>query len=130
MNRKRTAISALGALALVGAAGAFLYRSGEHGDHGSGHGDHGSGHGDHGDMPPAPPMVHPEPWSGSLDPPTLEDANPDPNVVEVSLVARPGELAVLPGRTSSAWTYNGRVPGPTLRAKRGDRVVVHYRCGG
>lgn len=95
---------------VVGAAGALIYRSGGHGN-----------------MPPAPPMVHPEPWSGSLELPMLEDTNPDPNVVEVSLVARPGELAYLPNRTSSAWTYNGRVPGPTLHAKRGDRVIVHFK---
>lgn len=117
MSKQRVGILAAGALAAIGAAGAVLYVGGGHG----------AGHGDHGDMPPAPPMIHPEPWSGSLEPPMLEDTNPASDVVEVSLVARPGDLAYLPGWTSSAWTYNGSVPGPTLRANRGDRVIVHFK---
>jgi FtsP/CotA-like multicopper oxidase with cupredoxin domain len=72
-------------------------------------------------------MIHPEPWSGSLDLATLEDTDPDPDIVEVSLVARPGELAYLPGRASSVWTYNGSVPGPVLRARLGDRVIIHFQ---
>jgi FtsP/CotA-like multicopper oxidase with cupredoxin domain len=29
-----------------------------------------------------------------------------------------------------AWTYNGRVPGPTIRCTEGDRVRVHFRNRG
>lgn len=36
---------------------------------------------------------------------------------------------VAPGKTIKAWTYNGAVPGPTLRAQKGDkvRVVLHNK---
>lgn len=32
---------------------------------------------------------------------------------------------VEPGRTVNAWAYNGQVPGPQIRVREGDRVVVH-----
>jgi FtsP/CotA-like multicopper oxidase with cupredoxin domain len=31
------------------------------------------------------------------------------------------------GRTVQAWTYNGTIPGPELRVRQGDRVVVHLK---
>lgn len=88
-------------------------------------GDHGE-HGQHGDLPPAPAMVVPEPWSGTLGAPTFADENPDPAIVEVTLRASPGEVEYLPGKPSQVWTYNGSVPGPTLEAQVGDRVIVHF----
>jgi manganese oxidase len=36
------------------------------------------------------------------------------------------EIEVAPGIFFPAWTYNGRVPGPTIRATEGDRVIVHF----
>jgi FtsP/CotA-like multicopper oxidase with cupredoxin domain len=47
-------------------------------------------------------------------------------VREFELVAREQEIEVAPGVRFAAWTYNGRVPGPTLRAQEGDRVRVHF----
>lgn len=35
-------------------------------------------------------------------------------------------LEVAPGLTYPAWTYNGRVPGPTIRVREGDRVRVNF----
>jgi FtsP/CotA-like multicopper oxidase with cupredoxin domain len=46
----------------------------------------------------------------------------------VSAVERTLEL--MPGLFYPAWTYNGRVPGPTLRATEGDLVRVHFSNAG
>lgn len=92
------------------------------GDHGSG--EHGEGHQN---LPPAPALIRPEAWSGSLSTAIFADENPDPTIVEVTLVARVGEVEYLPGKPAQVWTYNGSVPGPTLVAKVGDRVIVHFR---
>ncbi|MDZ7800105.1 MAG: multicopper oxidase domain-containing protein [Trueperaceae bacterium] len=40
------------------------------------------------------------------------------------------EIEIAPGLFFPAWTYQGRVPGPTLRAVEGDRVRVHFTNGG
>lgn len=37
------------------------------------------------------------------------------------------EIEVAPGERFPAWTYNGRVPGPTLRATEGDRLRIHFQ---
>ena len=46
---------------------------------------------------------------------------------EFELVAQTKEIEVAPGVKFPAWTYNGRVPGPTLRATEGDVVRVTFR---
>jgi FtsP/CotA-like multicopper oxidase with cupredoxin domain len=48
---------------------------------------------------------------------------------EFELVAEDKEIEVAPGVRYTAWAYNGRVPGPTLRAREGDRVRVHFVNG-
>jgi len=40
------------------------------------------------------------------------------------------EIEIAPGLKFPAWTYNGRVPGPTLRAREGDRIRIKFRNGG
>ncbi len=45
---------------------------------------------------------------------------------EYTLVAADKEIEVAPGVFFPAWTYNGRVPGPTLRCVEGDRVRVRF----
>jgi FtsP/CotA-like multicopper oxidase with cupredoxin domain len=40
------------------------------------------------------------------------------------------EIEIAPGLFFPAWTYNGRVPGPTLRVTEGDRVRVVFRNNG
>lgn len=40
------------------------------------------------------------------------------------------EIEIAPGIKFPAWTYNGRVPGPTLRAREGDRIRIKFRNGG
>ncbi len=45
---------------------------------------------------------------------------------EYRLIAQGREIEVAPGVMFSAWTYNGQVPGPTLRAREGDRLRIHF----
>src|SRR5215211_3313857 len=47
-------------------------------------------------------------------------------VREWEIVAEDREIEVAPGVKYAAWTYNGRVPGPTLRAREGERLRVHF----
>lgn len=60
--------------------------------------------------------------------------NPAADTVEVRLVATLAEASLLPGTRASVWAYRdaasgegATVPGPVIRANRGDRVVVHLR---
>jgi FtsP/CotA-like multicopper oxidase with cupredoxin domain len=48
---------------------------------------------------------------------------------EWTIVAQDREIEVAPGVTYPAWTYNGRVPGPTLRARQGERLRIRFING-
>ena len=39
-------------------------------------------------------------------------------------------IEVVPGIEYPAWTYNGRIPGPTIRCTEGDRIRIHFANGG
>src|SRR5262245_12674160 len=41
---------------------------------------------------------------------------------EYQLIAVDKEIEIAPGIFFPAWTYNGRVPGPTIRCTEGDRI--------
>jgi len=43
------------------------------------------------------------------------------------IVAEDKEIEIVPGVFFPAWTYNGRVPGPTLRATEGERLRIVFR---
>jgi FtsP/CotA-like multicopper oxidase with cupredoxin domain len=45
---------------------------------------------------------------------------------EYEIVAEDRELEVAPGVFYPAWTYNGQVPGPTIRCTEGDRLRIHF----
>lgn len=63
----------------------------------------------------------------SVSPRTAFDINPDPDIVEVVLVAHERMVNFGPGqRATTVWTYNGGIPGPTLRGKIGDTLIVHF----
>ena len=47
------------------------------------------------------------------------------HVSQFTLVAQNAILTIGPGLRVPAWTFNGVAPGPTLRVKQGDLVVVH-----
>ncbi|HEY5708308.1 MAG TPA: multicopper oxidase domain-containing protein [Solirubrobacterales bacterium] len=45
---------------------------------------------------------------------------------EWEIVAQDREIEVAPGVKYEAWTYNGRVPGPTLRAREGEKLRLRF----
>jgi manganese oxidase len=45
---------------------------------------------------------------------------------EYEIFAVDREIEIAPGVKFAAWTYNGQVPGPTIRATEGDLVRVHF----
>ncbi|HXN30323.1 MAG TPA: multicopper oxidase family protein [Polyangiaceae bacterium] len=76
----------------------------------------------------------PADWDTEFRIPDAADANPDPNIVEVTIEARLQMLTILPSGAEGGpppqtemWTYNGGVPGPTIRTKKGDRLIVHFK---
>jgi FtsP/CotA-like multicopper oxidase with cupredoxin domain len=71
-------------------------------------------------------VTQPEGWADDLALAIPLDRNPDPNILEIELDARVADVEFLPGVPTPAWTYSGSVPGPLLRAKVGDRVIVHF----
>lgn len=70
-----------------------------------------------------------------LAPPPLTDTNPDPNIVEVELVAVTATHEYLAGKPADVWAFRDgakarskpSIPGPLLEAKLGDKVIVHFR---
>jgi FtsP/CotA-like multicopper oxidase with cupredoxin domain len=42
------------------------------------------------------------------------------------LVAQDKEIEIVPGVKFNAWTYNGRVPGPTIRCREGDELRIRF----
>ncbi|HEV2723650.1 MAG TPA: multicopper oxidase domain-containing protein [Thermoleophilaceae bacterium] len=50
-------------------------------------------------------------------------------VREWDIEAEDKEIEVAPGVKFAAWTYNGRVPGPTLRAREGERLRINFVNG-
>jgi FtsP/CotA-like multicopper oxidase with cupredoxin domain len=51
-------------------------------------------------------------------------------VREWELVAEEKTIEVAPGVKYDAWAYNGRVPGPTLRAREGEQLRIRFTNGG
>jgi len=45
---------------------------------------------------------------------------------EWDIVAEARTIEVAPGLDFPAWTYNGSVPGPTLRCQEGERLRIHF----
>lgn len=47
-------------------------------------------------------------------------------VRDYEFVAVDKEIEIAPGVFFPAWTYNGRVPGPTIRCTEGDRIRINF----
>jgi FtsP/CotA-like multicopper oxidase with cupredoxin domain len=65
-------------------------------------------------------------WADDLKLPELVDRNPDPSIVEIDLAAKLADVQV-DGKTVHAWTYNGGLPGPLIKTRVGDRLIVHFK---
>ena len=48
---------------------------------------------------------------------------------EWEIVAVDKEVEIAPGLRFPAWTFNGRIPGPTLRAREGERLRIRFING-
>jgi FtsP/CotA-like multicopper oxidase with cupredoxin domain len=85
--------------------------------------------------PPPPPAAAPAPvpetpaWvmPDVLGVNALADENDDPNIVEVTLAAGTSSTTYVPGKKAQVFAYNGMLPGPVLKAKVGDHVIVHFK---
>lgn len=83
-----------------------------------------------GDAEPAADEVQkPAEWPEVWGPPQIaEDENPDPNIVEVTLEAT-RTTVTLDGEPIEMLAYNGSVPGPLIRVRKGNELIVHFRNG-
>jgi FtsP/CotA-like multicopper oxidase with cupredoxin domain len=77
----------------------------------------------------APAVGGPNDLDALLHPPPPRPYEPG-RVREYTLTAVDREIEVAPGVFFPAWTYNGTVPGPVLRATEGDMLRVHFVNGG
>ena len=77
----------------------------------------------------APAVGGPNDLDGLLYPPPALPYQPG-RVREYTLTAADGQIEIAPGVFFEAWTYNGTVPGPVIRATEGDLLRVHFRNAG
>ena len=73
------------------------------------------------------PPTQPRGWDDGIRVPAVKDLNPDPHVVELEPGGEALHVFVRSRWTTTAWTYNGLLPGPLIRARVGDRVLVHFK---
>jgi FtsP/CotA-like multicopper oxidase with cupredoxin domain len=60
-----------------------------------------------------------------------ETPRPDGSLLrEYEIVAVDREIEIAPGVFFPAWTFNGQVPGPTIRATEGDRLRITFTNAG
>src|SRR5215217_6029909 len=99
--------------------------------HGGGHDIHGGGRG----VQPlhAGAVGTVDPKRNGFDPQELlrdfDEGRVVNGVREWELVAEEKTIEVAPGVHYDAWAYNGRVPGPTLRAREGERLRIRFTNG-
>jgi FtsP/CotA-like multicopper oxidase with cupredoxin domain len=111
----------LGAAAL-GASGS----AGANGDHENG-GGHDDGHGNFGAVGEYDDGFDPHAFLREFDTgEVVGEDEADRPIREFELVARDVPIEIVPGVEFLAWTYNGQVPGPTLRAIEGERIRVTF----
>jgi FtsP/CotA-like multicopper oxidase with cupredoxin domain len=73
----------------------------------------------------APAVGGPSDLDGLLYPPPAA-ARRAGRVQKYELVAHDREIEIAPGVAFAAWTYNGTVPGPVIRATEGDLLRVRF----
>jgi spore coat protein A len=59
-------------------------------------------------------------------PPVLDPIRTDATTDYYEIVQREERVEILPGRRTTIWGYNGRFPGPTIKARCGRTVVVRH----
>ncbi len=79
---------------------------------------------------PAAPGIDPVQFLTAFDYGSVSRGSGGQTVREYHLTAYDRRIEVMPGLFYEAWTFNGQVPGPTLRATEGDLVRVHFQNAG
>jgi FtsP/CotA-like multicopper oxidase with cupredoxin domain len=59
--------------------------------------------------------------------PEATDMNPDPDIFETNITADESTVDIGIGIDTHALTFNGTIPGPTLRLHVGETVIVHFK---
>src|SRR5580765_4901699 len=59
--------------------------------------------------------------------PEAADTNPDPNIFETTITAEAHTVDIGNGVQANVLTYNGTIPGPTIRLHVGETVIVHFK---
>ena len=116
------AAGALGGAAVLGGRemlGAQTHPEGHAGGHSMSH-----GHGAMGTVDHVRNGFHPLDLLTDFDGGVVSKDGSGRTVREYELVTVDKEIEVAPGVFFPAWTYNGRVPGPTIRATEGDRLRI------
>ncbi|PCJ41541.1 MAG: oxidoreductase [SAR86 cluster bacterium] len=72
-------------------------------------------------------VEQPEGWDEDLVMAQPFDINPDPNILEFELEAKITDIEIEEGFMTPVWTYGGTLPGPLIKAKVGDTIIVHFK---
>jgi FtsP/CotA-like multicopper oxidase with cupredoxin domain len=113
-----------------GDSGVAAAASGEDGAHANGHAGDGTGHAAfRGTVDHAANGFDPHEIVRDFDWGTTRRLASGRVLREWELIAASKDLEVAPGVTFPGWLYNGRLPGPTLRAREGDRLRITFRNG-
>jgi FtsP/CotA-like multicopper oxidase with cupredoxin domain len=123
-------IGALGAVGIASAGGTVAFaKAGSAGEQGGG-----GTHAGHGPMISVvevrPGGFDPVAFLTHFDKGTVSTLPTGQTLREFRIGAVDQEIEVAPGVFFPAWTYNGQVPGPTLRCTEGDRVRVTFHNAG
>ena len=79
---------------------------------------------------PAGAGIDPTAFLTAFDYGTVSKRANGQTVREYRVTAVDRTIEVMPGLFYAAWTFNGQVPGPTLRCTEGDLVRVHFHNAG
>lgn len=59
--------------------------------------------------------------------PEATDTNPDPDIFETTITAEAHTVDIGNGVQANVLTFNGTIPGPTIRLHVGETVIVHFK---
>lgn len=149
-NPKISRRQLLGGIGLAGLAGGGLLARQALAENGGGH-DHaaheslpaqqqapqqqGGAHGGHanagmmGEVDHAANGFHPDSTLSDFDYGKISTLPDGRTLREYNIFAANKDIEVAPGITYPAWTYNGRIPGPTIRCTEGDHIKITFVNG-
>jgi FtsP/CotA-like multicopper oxidase with cupredoxin domain len=112
----------------LGADGALAQTPGGHAEHGQHSGSSAlhAGHGAVGTVDHARNGFDPLTILTDFDGGAVSTDGSGRTVREYEFIAADKEIEVAPGIFFPAWTYNNRVPGPTIRCTEGDRIRIRF----